>query len=555
MEMSSPQTAVDAQSIGSKHDTVNSMPELALESVVGMAALTELERRMYEHSVGLRASPSIKELLHELSRERKSQSSGDTLEQSALDVARQTCSWVSEMQNVEETIEKALCEEAFEEGTEPESEHPSSTDAMDARLAQLQDAVRLQIVAPLLKAFGDARELAGTRLMIPAFSYDILTILAKTWHLARVRGLHVQRLESNMARLQAETQKAMEARLKEEANMASAAKVKKVLKEKSWELSRAQARIEQLESDRLSTEQQLLQLERAKQREASCREEAERRLSSLQADNRRQLSEIKELSRAQARIEQLESDRSDSEQQLLQLERAKQQEASCREEGERRLRSLQADNRRRLSEIKDALVQVKEALTDARDGRQHAAELEAALKKCHQQLEEVEQQRQQRQQTRQQHENGEAGSGKYGCARSLSESHLSNLPSCRRGDVICSPREAALQVKVSSSRCSRTATPMSYRCSRTATPMSHGCSAASFCVTPGMPPRRFVKQTNPEPLVASALPINLSSHRCDVKPPVPWLRKTTRTFKAFSGSPKASNNLESIGSCPFKALH
>jgi len=65
--------------------------------------------------------------------------------------------------------------------------------------------------------------------------------------------------------------------------MESASKVKALLKEKSWELSRAQAKIAQLEGDVIISDQQFLQLERAKQRETSCREECERRAAELEA--------------------------------------------------------------------------------------------------------------------------------------------------------------------------------------------------------------------------------------------------------------------------------
>merc|ERR1712204_35356 len=125
---------------------------------------------------------------------------------------------------------------------------------MEGRLAELQDAVRLQIVAPLLKAYGGAaRDQAGSWLMLPAFSYDVLTILTKTWHLARVRGLEIQRLKSSVGSLHADT-------------MPSVVTTKKLLKEKSWELSRAQARIEQLEGDHSNSDQKLRQLERTNQR-------------------------------------------------------------------------------------------------------------------------------------------------------------------------------------------------------------------------------------------------------------------------------------------------
>jgi len=251
------------------------MASTQIEFAVGAAALTELEHRMYEHSVGLRTSPSIPELLQELSC-----SAAST--QSETDVATgQTCSWISEMRSVEEAVEDALREEGFDGF---ESEHPSVEDAMDSRIAQLQCAVSLQIVAPLFKAFGDAQEQAASRMMLPAFSYDVLTLLAKTWHLAQVRGLQVQRLKSSIASLQTEIKAK---------KMESLSQVKPMLKEKSWELAQAQARIEQLEGKFQKTGRQFLQLERAKQRETSCREECERRLSSLQSDNHRLLSSSK----------------------------------------------------------------------------------------------------------------------------------------------------------------------------------------------------------------------------------------------------------------------
>jgi len=102
-----------------------------------------------------------------------------------------------------------------------------------------------------------------------------------------------------------------------------------------------------------------------------------------------------ELARAQARIEQLEGDLKKSGQQFLQLERGKQRETSCREECERRLCSLQFDNHRQLSSSKAALQQVKDALTDARDEIQRLTELEAAFKDWRGQLQKLEQQQQQ----------------------------------------------------------------------------------------------------------------------------------------------------------------
>jgi len=101
-----------------------------------------------------------------------------------------------------------------------------------------------------------------------------------------------------------------------------------------------------------------------------------------------------ELARAQAKIEQLEGDLKKSGQQFLQLERAKQRETSCREECERRLSSVQVDNHRQLSSSKDVLQQAKEALTDAKDEIERLAELEAAFKNCCGQMQQLEQQHQ-----------------------------------------------------------------------------------------------------------------------------------------------------------------
>jgi len=239
-------------------------------------------------------------------------------------VVGKTCSWISEMRSVEEAVEDALCEEGSDEVTRLENEHPSGEDAILARLAQLQHAVTLQIVAPMLQAFGDAQEQACSRLMLPAFACDVPTLLAKTWHLAQVRGLQVQRLKSSIASLQSK----MKAK-----GMESVSKVNPKLKEKSWELARAQTRMEQLEGDLKKSGLQFRQLERAKHRETSRREECERRLCSLQFDNHRHLSNSKA-----------------------------------------------------------ALQQVKDALIDARDEIERLGEIEASFKICHGQLQKLEQQ-------------------------------------------------------------------------------------------------------------------------------------------------------------------
>merc|ERR1712008_88213 len=87
------------------------------------------------------------------------------------------------------------------------------------------------------------------------------------------------------------------------------------------------------------------------------------------------------------------------EQKLRQLERANQREASRREECERRLKNLQADKHRHLSGAKDALQQAKEALAEVRDGMQRPSdsELKDAYRNCHEQLQELEQRLQQQQ--------------------------------------------------------------------------------------------------------------------------------------------------------------
>jgi len=131
-----------------------------------------------------------------------------------------------------------------------------------------------------------------------------------------------------------------------------------------------------------------------------------------------------ELARAQARIEQLEGDLKHSVQQFLRLERAKQRETLCREECERRLCSLQVDNRRRLSNSKDVLQQAKEALTDARDEIQRLPELEAAIKTCRGHLQKLEQQQQQ--------SCGGAGSSKAQGVHVSSEVCPSSLQTCPR---------------------------------------------------------------------------------------------------------------------------
>jgi len=462
--MASTQAPSDGRSHGSEHDVANVSRQGDVESAVGVAALTELERRMYEHSVGLRASPSIKELLQELCSGVRSQSSDAAFVQSARDGAMgRSSSWITQMSNVEEAIEVALCEESSEDGREPESE----PDAMEAKLAQLQDAVRLQIVAPLLKAYGGAREQAGLWLMLPAFSYDVLTILTKTWHLARIRGQQVQRLKSSVAKLHADTKKAKQVKQNEELDTTSVVKVKKLLKEKSWALSRAQAKIEQLEGDRLNSEQHLLQLERAKQREASCREECERRLTSLQVDKHR-----------------------------------------------------------RLTGAKDALQQAKEALADVKDGMRRTSEIKAAFHNCKDQLQEVEQQQQQQQLQQQQHQSHRgACSTDQGVCASLGR-HSSSRQTLRNNDAATwRSGSTAMQVGLSSST-----TGSSVVLRAAVTQVRDRGSASSLHATPGAPTtRERVKNAFPEPIVASALPIPGSGASCCLRighPPFqPLLRR------------------------------
>jgi len=130
-----------------------------------------------------------------------------------------------------------------------------------------------------------------------------------------------------------------------------------------------------------------------------------------------------ELARAQARIEQLEGDLANSDQQFRQLERAKQRETSCREECERRLCILQVDNHRQLSSAKDALQQAREALTDARDGM------------------------------RQQQSCGGAGSSMVQSARASSECRSSSLRTCC-SEATCTSLGATPQMGMSSSHTS-----------------------------------------------------------------------------------------------------
>jgi len=360
-------------------------PQLACDSGVDVATLTQLVRRMCEQSADLGAPTSSKQLLHELSSDSNNKSCSAELAQSAMDVsAWQTCSWISAMQSVEKNVADALREVASDEGTSLETEDPSGEDTMELKLAQLRNTVRLQIAAPLFKASGDAQEQAGRPLTVWSFSYDVLSLLAQTWHLARVRGLQVQWLKSSITSQQTETKTGG-------ADRESVLKLKTILKEKSWELARAQARIELLESDLINSDQQFLQLERAKQRETSCREECERRLHSLQVDNHR-----------------------------------------------------------KLSSAKDALQQAKEALTDARDRMHCSSELEAAFKNCHEQVQKLEQPQQQQKSC------GAAGSSKVRSARDYSGGRPSSLRPCSRirCEAACTSVGAISQRGMSSSRTS-----------------------------------------------------------------------------------------------------
>jgi len=216
-----------------------------------------------------------------------------------------------------------------------------------------------------------------------------------------------------------------------------------------------------------------------------------------------------ELAQAQARIEQLEGDREHSDQQFLRLERAKQREASCREECERRLSSLQADSHRQLSSAKDALQHAKDILRDARDGMHRSTDLEAACKNCHEQLQKLEQEQQSRKGT---------GSSKVWSVRTTLEGRPCGLRTCPRlhSEAACTSLGATPPIGLSSSG---TSLPVVQR--GVSKPLCNRGFPGSECTLSGVPSTRVPVKTTAllPPHCSSTFPVaNRHSHACENRP-------------------------------------
>jgi len=246
-----------------------------LWNMVGMHAnvLAELEHHMYERDAG--PGPwhlhDVEELLRKmlLSANRGAASEPTYSE----NPTGQLCGLISHLQGLNELVEDAVLAEPEHVRAKLEDskkERPLGAEEVEARLAKLQDFVKRHVVVPCLHKDASSEAKVNACVMLRSLFDGIFGLLKKTWHLAQARAQRVlyftEGLHAGAARKKVDG-----------GEKADLGKVKRALKEKTWELVRAQKKVEQLERS-LNVEHVLLNMERAKQRETWSRGEIERSL-------------------------------------------------------------------------------------------------------------------------------------------------------------------------------------------------------------------------------------------------------------------------------------
>jgi len=336
-------------------------------------------------------------------------------------VPGQVCDWTSELRRLEEAVEEAERLEpagAVGEVGEPEPEHPNRVEAMEEGLGQLQESVRQFLISPAFQD-GEANTTnaasARARLLLPVFVQGVVSLLAKTWHLAQVQEMQVKRLSNGLMRAQAEIvrleaqQQTLVSSEDSPSNKFDYPRTRMSAMETEWDLARARGKIEWLERDRRTVERQLLNTERARQKEAWGRCECERQLSALQKEGFQDEPSFARLEKPQgkhnsAAEQEQEVERLDGPCTNVECERLV---ATAKAEA-RQAEEERDESNRHLLVAKEALRTSVEVLNDAKEklkqaqqagdhirmyGEKHAAELEAELARYQQQLLAVEQQR------------------------------------------------------------------------------------------------------------------------------------------------------------------
>lgn len=281
---------------------------------------------------------------------------------------------IPELVQLGEAVEKALQAEGAADMVgsqgqlleeEPESEHPTVAEALEASLSRMPHTVASHIVWPIAEGAGGPAE-AAARQLLPAFSQEATGMLKKTWRLARIRGQRVQQLTEDLEqltkKLTAQAASIQPGVMGGEGEQTKLFAAKKAVKAKDWELANIRQKLDQLERDRSHAERKLLAVERAKQREVWQRGADQRRLAELEA----------EVARA----------------------------AEQREEFRRRLQAAKTG----LCSAQVALDDAREALVDAEKrreelraaGNRRAAELEAQLTQSQMRVQELQSQLEQR---------------------------------------------------------------------------------------------------------------------------------------------------------------
>jgi len=289
-----------------------------------------------------------------------------------------------ELVQLERLVLDALAVEdagSVDEIEEPESEHPT----MECSLSRLERATEACINAPALLRQGPCgeQEEGAARRMLPALLQDAIGMLKKTWRLAHVRGQHIQHLvegaqltsgqeHSNVVAQTIESPGKNTGRLGAPADVAS---MKKVLKEKDWELAHARQRNEQLEEERASLESRLLHMERSKQREAWSRGESERRLAELQSECSRSSEQRNDLRRrlaaAKIALGQAHEALNEARRELGSAERRREE---ARLSGDWRAAELESElmaSKRAVEELRLQLQQQTPSVTDAASAGGH----------------------------------------------------------------------------------------------------------------------------------------------------------------------------------------
>jgi len=221
-----------------------------LWSIAGMNAkvLAELEHHMYERDAG--PGPwhlhDVEELLRKmlLSATRGEDSERTCSENPRFDANGQLCGLISDLQDLNELVEDAVRAEPehFRANLEnAKNERPLGVEGMEARLAKLQDFVKLHIVVPCLHKDASSEAKVNACVMLRSLFDGIFGLLNKTWHLAQARAQRVLYFTgglnagADVARLPTAVRTVIDGGEK-----ADLRKIKRALKEKTWELIRAQ---------------------------------------------------------------------------------------------------------------------------------------------------------------------------------------------------------------------------------------------------------------------------------------------------------------------------